>query len=73
VRNQCLVWVQFQLEIVPQELSQALLDLLGFGLRSGEPEEGVVGVSTVAEPPVVWILRMAESGSGSMRFDEFGE
>jgi len=27
-----------------QELCQALLDLLGFGLGSGEPEEVIVGL-----------------------------
>ena len=45
VRDQRLVLRQFQLEFVTQELRQALFDLLGFGLRSGEPEQGVVGVT----------------------------
>jgi hypothetical protein len=27
-----------------QECCEALFDLFGFGLRSGEPEEGVVGL-----------------------------
>jgi len=30
---------QLQLEILLQELGEALLDLLGFCLRSGEPEQ----------------------------------
>jgi len=37
VRNQRVVVGQFQLEVVTQEPRQALLDGLGFGLRSGEP------------------------------------
>jgi hypothetical protein len=44
VRDQCLVRVQLQLEVLTQELGQALPDLLGFGSGSGEPEEGVVGL-----------------------------
>jgi hypothetical protein len=44
VGDQRLVLGQFQLEIVMQEPGQALLDLLGFGLGSGEPEQGVVGL-----------------------------
>jgi hypothetical protein len=31
-------------EFVPQERGQPLFDLLGPGFRSGEPEEGVVGL-----------------------------
>jgi len=44
VRDQCLVLVEFQLEVVMQERREALLDLLGFGLGSGEPEEVIVGL-----------------------------
>ena len=39
VGDQRLVLGEFQLEFVTQELRQALFDLLGFGLRSGEPEQ----------------------------------
>ena len=49
---------QLQLEVLVQELGEATFDLLGFGLRSGEPEQDVVGVSHVPQPPVariVWI------------------
>jgi hypothetical protein len=38
VRDQCLVLVEFQREVVMQERREALLDLLGFGSWSGEPE-----------------------------------
>ena len=48
--DQRLVRRQVQLEVVTQELRQAVLDLLGFGLGSGEPEQGVVGVTAVAQP-----------------------
>ena len=41
---ECLVRVQLQLEVLTQELGQALPDQLGFGFGSGEPEEGVVGL-----------------------------
>ena len=44
VRDQCLVLVEFQLEVITQELCEALLDLLGFGLGSGESEEVIVGL-----------------------------
>ena len=44
VRDQRLVLVEFQLEVVTQERRQALLDLLGFGPGSGEPEEVIVGL-----------------------------
>jgi hypothetical protein len=38
-----------------QELSQLSLDRLGFGLRSDEPKEMVIGVARIAEPPIVRI------------------
>jgi hypothetical protein len=44
VGDQRLVLVQLQLEVVAQELGEALLDLFGFGLGSGEPEQVVVGL-----------------------------
>ena len=42
VGDQCLLLRQFQLEFLPQERRKTDLDFLGFGLRSGEPEEVVV-------------------------------
>jgi hypothetical protein len=44
VREQRLVLGQFQLEVIMQERREALFDLLGLGLRPGEPEQGVVGL-----------------------------
>jgi hypothetical protein len=58
VRDQCLVLVEFQLEVIMQELCQALLDLLGFGLGSGEPEEVIVGIADISKPPVAGITRV---------------
>ncbi|MBP2705434.1 hypothetical protein JOL79_16605 [Microbispora sp. RL4-1S] len=40
-----------QREFVAQERCQALFDLLGFSLGSGEPEQGVVAVPDVRSPP----------------------
>ena len=57
VGDQGLVFGQFQLEVITQELGEAGLDLLGLGFRPGEPEQGVVGVSGgVAQPPVPGIV-----------------
>jgi len=42
VGNQRLFLVEFQLEVITQELCQAGFDLLGLGLRPGEPEEVIV-------------------------------
>ncbi|MEV0570080.1 hypothetical protein [Dactylosporangium sp. NPDC050588] len=50
VRDQGFLLRQFQLEVVTQERREAALDLFGFGLGSGEPEEGVVGVPGVMQP-----------------------
>jgi hypothetical protein len=44
VRDQRLLLGEFQFEVVAQELGEAFLDLFGFGLRPGEPEEVVVGL-----------------------------
>ena len=49
--NERLFLVEFQLEVIAQELCQAGLDFLGLGLRPGEPEEVIVCVPGVAEPP----------------------
>jgi hypothetical protein len=59
VRDQRLAWRQFQLEVITQERRQAGLDLLGLGLRPGEPEQGVVGVAAVMQPPVAGITRVS--------------
>ena len=56
VGDQGLLGGQFQLEFITQELRQPLFDLLGLGLRPGEPEEVVVGVPAVAQPPVTGIV-----------------
>jgi hypothetical protein len=42
VGDQRLVPGEFQLEFVAQELGQALFDVLGLGLRAGEPEQMVI-------------------------------
>jgi hypothetical protein len=44
VGDQGLALGQFQLEVITQECGKAGLDLLGLGLRPGEPEEVVVGL-----------------------------
>ena len=51
VGDQCLLLRQFQFEVVTQEFRKSDLDFLCFGLGSGEPEEVVIAVSHVAEPP----------------------
>ena len=51
VRDQGLVLVQFQLAVVAQELGQAGFDLLGFGPGPGEPEEVIICVAGIAQPP----------------------
>jgi hypothetical protein len=44
VRDQRLVRVELQLEFITQEPRQLVFDLLGFGLRSGEPQEMIIGL-----------------------------
>ena len=67
VRDQGLVLVEFQLEVVMQELSEALFDLLGFGLGSGEPEEVIICVPDISQPPVAGITRIPARGPASLR------
>ena len=55
VREQGLVLVEFQPEIVTQERREAGPDFLCFGFRPGEPEEGIVGIPDIPQPPVAWI------------------
>jgi hypothetical protein len=50
VGDQRLVVGEFQFEFVTQELRQPLFDLLGFGLRPGEPEQMVICVSSERRP-----------------------
>src|SRR6266496_3192292 len=42
---------EFQLEVVPQERREAVLDLLGFGSGSSEPEKMIICVADVVQPP----------------------
>jgi hypothetical protein len=66
VRDQRLVLVEFQLEVIMQERCQALLDLLGFGSGSGEPEEVIVGVPDISQPPVAGITRVPARGAAPL-------
>jgi hypothetical protein len=45
VCDQRLIGVQFQCEFAAQEPSQLIFDLLGFGLRSDEPQQMIVSVA----------------------------
>ena len=58
VGDQRLIRRQFQLELVAQEPGETLLDFLGLSLRTGEPEEMVVGVPGVPEPAVAGVTRI---------------
>ena len=58
VGDQRLVLGEVQVELFAQERGETLFDLLGFGLGSGEPEQGVVGVAAVTQPPVAGIIRV---------------
>ena len=44
VGDQGLIRVEFEREFIAQEPCQLILDLLGFGFRSDEPQEMIVGV-----------------------------
>jgi hypothetical protein len=48
VGDQRLGLGQLELEVIAQELGEATLDLFGSGLRSGEPEQDVIGLCRVA-------------------------
>ena len=56
VGDQRLARVEFQREVVAQEPRQLIFDGLGFGLRSDEPQEVVIGVAGVPQPPVSGVL-----------------
>src|SRR5437867_4692302 len=58
VREQGFVLVEFQPEIVTQERRESALDFLCFGFRPGEPEEGIVGIPDVSQPPVARVVRI---------------
>jgi hypothetical protein len=49
VGDQRLVRVGFEREVVAQEPCQLIFDGLGFGLRSGEPQEVVVGLCRASD------------------------
>jgi hypothetical protein len=66
VGDQRLVRRQFQLELVAQEPGEALLDFLRFGLRTGEPEEMVIGLCGLpdyaAHPVVALVAALNHAG-----------
>ena len=55
VGDQRLGLGQLQLEILLQELSEATFDLLGFVLRSSEPEQDVICVPNLTQSPIARI------------------
>jgi hypothetical protein len=56
VGDQCFLLREFQFEVITEELREALFDLVGFGLRPDEPEQVVVSISCVTQPPISRIL-----------------
>jgi hypothetical protein len=56
--DQGLVLVQFQSEDFPQERSQFRFDLFCLGFRPYEPEDLVVGITAVPQPPVSGVRRV---------------
>src|SRR5260370_29782315 len=56
--DQCFLLAQFQLEVFSQDPGQARFDLLGLSFRSGKPEQMVIGISNVTQPPVSRVLRI---------------
>ena len=58
VGDERLVGVEVQREFVAQEPGQRILDGLGFGLRSDEPQDVVVGVAAVPQSPVSGVHRV---------------
>jgi hypothetical protein len=66
VGDQRLAGRQFQPEFVTQESCQPLLDLLGLGLGSGEPEQMVICVSAVPQSPVTGIARVGAGQAGHL-------
>jgi hypothetical protein len=67
VREQGFVLVEFQPEIVMQERREAALDFLCFGFWSGEPEEGIVGIPDIPQPPVARIMGIRTGQAALLR------
>jgi hypothetical protein len=55
VGDQGLGLTEFQPEVVPEELCQPGLDLLGLGPRPGEPQQVIICVPYVSEAAVAGI------------------
>ncbi len=55
VRDQRLGLRQLQLEFLAQERRDLRLDVLGLALWTGEPQQPVVGIADIPEPPVARI------------------
>ena len=60
--DQRLVRAEFEREFAAQEPCQLIFDFLGFGFWSGEPQEMIVGIARVAQPPVPGVGRVPEAG-----------
>jgi hypothetical protein len=60
VGDQRLVRAEFEREFAAQEPCQLIFDFLGFGFWSGEPQEMIVGIARVAQPPVPGVGRVPE-------------
>jgi hypothetical protein len=56
VGDQRLLLRQFQRQVVGEELSEAGLDLLGFGSGADEPQDGVVGIAHVSQSSIAGIV-----------------
>ncbi len=58
VRNHGLLRGEFQLEMLTQEVSDAVFDLLGFLPGTAESEQPIIRIAQVAQAPIARIIRI---------------
>jgi hypothetical protein len=58
VGDQRLGLRQLQRKLLAQKLTEATSDLLSFRSWSDEPEQDVIGVADVTQPPIIRIVRI---------------
>src|SRR5690348_4447964 len=54
--NQGFLFGEFQLEFFAQERSNASLDLFGFSFGANEGQGKIIGVPTIFQSSIVWIM-----------------
>src|SRR6266446_4192450 len=63
MRDQRFAFGEFELEFFTQERPELLLDLFGLCFRASKAQAEIIGIPTILESPIVWVVNVVSRQS----------